>query len=63
MRLFKVLGLLVVALCSPAAQAASFSELVLSGFELLKSQRYEDAARSFSAALELEPASTPARKG
>lgn len=55
--------LLLVSVGAPIAQAASFSELILRAFEQLKGQRHEEAVASFEAALELEPASMPARKG
>jgi tetratricopeptide (TPR) repeat protein len=59
---------LVALLCAtagppPPAGAATYSELVKSGFELLQRQGYEEAADTFAAALELEPESEPVRKG
>lgn len=59
----RLLVLILVGLSAPLAQAAGFSELVLSGFELLKLERHEEAAGKFAAALDLVPASAPARKG
>ena len=55
--------LVALLLFAPPARAASFSELVKSGFEMLQRRDFEEAAGSFAAALELEPASEPARKG
>lgn len=55
--------LLVLSVVPPVAHAASFSELILRGFEQLNERRHDEAVNSFEAALELEPASTPARKG
>lgn len=54
---------LLIALAAPAGRAASFSELVKRGFEMLRSERFEEATESFGAALKAEPASEPARKG
>lgn len=55
-------ALLLMALPAPTA-AASFSELIKRGFEMLQSRRFEEAAESFGGALAAEPASEPARKG
>lgn len=55
--------LLLLSVVPPIAHSASFSELILRGFEQLKGQRHEEAAATFAAALELQPESTPARKG
>jgi len=57
-----IVAVLLVAHPAPTA-AASFSELVKRGFEMLQSQRFEEAVESFGGALAAEPASEPARKG
>jgi tetratricopeptide (TPR) repeat protein len=54
-----VLLLLCVA---PAAGAESFSELLKRGYQLLQSQRFEEAAEAFGTALAIEPESQPVRK-
>ncbi len=61
--MFFSVTLLVAALPAPAAPAGSFSELVKRGYEMLQSRRFEEAVASFDAALEIEPASQPVRKG
>lgn len=57
------IALLAALIAAPAGWAASFSEAVLHGYEQLRAARYDEAVASFSAALELEPDSAPARKG
>jgi tetratricopeptide (TPR) repeat protein len=61
-RLALFVALLLTALPAPTA-AASFSELIKRGFEMLQSQRFEEAVENFGGALAAEPASEPARKG
>jgi len=61
-RLAVFVALLMMALPAPVV-AASFSELINRGFEMLQSRRFEEAAESFGEALAAEPASEPARKG
>lgn len=61
-RLVVFIAFLLMAPPAPTA-AASFSELIKRGFEMLQSQRFEEAAESFAGALAIEPASAPARKG
>ena len=56
-------ALLLIAIPAPAGCAQSFSELVKRGFEQLQSRQFEEAAVDFGLALEIEPASEPARKG
>jgi len=62
LRLAVFVAFLLAALPAPTA-AASFSELIKRGFEMLQNQRFAEAAESFDGALALEPASEPARKG
>jgi tetratricopeptide (TPR) repeat protein len=54
---------LSIALPVSARGAGDFGELLNRGFELLHSQRFEEAAESFGEALKAEPSSEPARKG
>ena len=61
--LAELLLISLLAIPVEVAGAGSFSELVKQGFEMMQSRRFEEAAESFGAALKVEPASEPARKG
>lgn len=61
--LFLPVAILLAVLPGPSARAESFSELVKRGYEMLQNSRFEEAAESFSSALEIEHTSEPVRKG
>lgn len=58
-----IFGALFLMALPAQTAAASFSELIKRGFELLESRRFEEAAESFDGALAAEPSSEPARTG